>query len=96
MEHPSEFVDERSASPVYQAVIATTPEGVVVAWNPNAETLYGWTAAEAIGRSIVELTPSEQATGDAGNDHEDVASRASHGPASSCSVARTAPSSSRS
>ena len=49
---------------VDQAVIATTPEGIVVAWNPNAETLYGWTAAEAIGRSIVELTPSEQATGD--------------------------------
>ena len=36
-----------------------------MAWNPNAETLYGWTAAEAIGRNVVELTPSEQATGDA-------------------------------
>ena len=41
-----------------QAVIITSPDGVVVTWNPYAETLYGWTAAEAIGRSILELTPS--------------------------------------
>ena len=47
------------------AVIATTPGGVVVAWNAEAETLYGWSAEEALGRNIVELTPSEQAATDA-------------------------------
>ncbi len=65
MAPPNEYLEERSASAVDQAVIATTPEGVVVAWNPNAETLYGWTADEAIGRNIVELTPSEHGTGEA-------------------------------
>ncbi len=48
-----------------QAVIATTPEGVILAWNPHAETLYGWTAAEALGQNIVELIPSEQAATEA-------------------------------
>ena len=41
-----------------QAVIITSPDGVVVTWDANAEMLYGWTAAEAVGRSILELTPS--------------------------------------
>ena len=44
-----------------QAVIITSLDGIVVTWNPYAETLYGWTAAEAIGRSILELTPSPDA-----------------------------------
>jgi two-component system, cell cycle sensor histidine kinase and response regulator CckA len=44
---------------VHQAVIATDPTGRVTAWNRFAETLYGWSADEAIGRSILELTPIE-------------------------------------
>ena len=39
-------------------MIITSLDGIVVTWNPYAETLYGWTAAEAIGRSVLELTPS--------------------------------------
>ena len=42
-------------------MIITSPDGIVVTWSPYAETLYGWTAAEAIGRSILELTPSPDA-----------------------------------
>jgi PAS domain S-box-containing protein len=38
-----------------QAVITTDPSGVVTDWNPAAEALYGWTAAEAIGRNISTL-----------------------------------------
>ncbi|HEY4243374.1 MAG TPA: PAS domain S-box protein [Kofleriaceae bacterium] len=34
------------------ALIALTPEGVVLAWNSGAETLFGFTAAEAIGNSF--------------------------------------------
>jgi PAS domain S-box-containing protein len=48
-----------------QAVIVTLPDGIVVAWNPHAETLYGWTAAEAIGRDILELTPSSDSAAQA-------------------------------
>lgn len=42
-----------------QAVITTDPGGVIVAWNPAAELLYGWTAHEAVGRNIAELTVSD-------------------------------------
>jgi PAS domain S-box-containing protein len=41
---------------VEQAVIATDLRGIVTYWNRFAETLYGWTAAEAVGRNILELT----------------------------------------
>lgn len=40
-------------SPV--AVIATDQTGVVTAWNPRAETMFGWSAPEAIGQSLWTL-----------------------------------------
>jgi PAS domain S-box-containing protein len=43
---------------VQQAVVATDPEGTVIFWNAFAENLYGWSAEEAVGQSIQELTPS--------------------------------------
>jgi PAS domain S-box-containing protein len=43
---------------VQQAVVATDPDGLVIFWNKFAELLYGWTAEEAVGRAIDELTPS--------------------------------------
>src|SRR5947209_2534459 len=39
-----------------QAVIWTDLKGAVRYWNAAAEQLYGWTAGEAIGRDIAELT----------------------------------------
>lgn len=44
-----------------QAVIATDADGVVMAWNPAAERLYGWTAKEAIGRNIADLCVPQMA-----------------------------------
>jgi len=45
---------------VQNAVIGTDPEGRIVYWNRAAEAVYQWTAAEVLGRSIVEVTvPSE-------------------------------------
>ncbi|NJN98944.1 MAG: PAS domain S-box protein [Anaerolineales bacterium] len=41
---------------VGQAVIATDPGGVITYFNRAAEKLYGWPAAEAIGRNIMEVT----------------------------------------
>ncbi|MBD2751224.1 PAS domain S-box protein [Microvirga sp. BT688] len=41
---------------VREAVIATDLTGRVTYWNRFAETLYGWTAQEAVGRSVLELT----------------------------------------
>jgi PAS domain S-box-containing protein len=40
---------------VQQAIIATDLSGVVLYWNRFAEALYGWSADEAVGRSILDL-----------------------------------------
>ena len=37
------------------AIFSKTPDGVITTWNPGAEKLYGFTAAEACGRRIGEL-----------------------------------------
>jgi PAS domain S-box-containing protein len=41
-----------------QAVITTTLDGSIIYWNPFAEKLYGWSAAEVQGRNIVDVTPT--------------------------------------
>ena len=41
------------------AVIATDARGTVLFWNGAAEQLYGWPAAEAVGRDITEVTVPE-------------------------------------
>jgi PAS domain S-box-containing protein len=41
------------------AVIATDPAGFVIYWGRGAEQLYGWTEADAMGRNILDLTPTE-------------------------------------
>jgi PAS domain S-box-containing protein len=41
------------------AVIATDTKGTVLFWNDAAEQLYGWPAAEAVGRDITEVTVPE-------------------------------------
>ncbi|MDQ1924320.1 EAL domain-containing protein [Massilia pseudoviolaceinigra] len=47
---------------VEQAVIATDVGGTILYWNPFAEKLYGWSAAEALGRNIIELVPADNST----------------------------------
>ncbi|MDQ6652091.1 MAG: PAS domain S-box protein, partial [Acidobacteriota bacterium] len=51
----------RLLSAVEQAVIATDLDGTVVYWNSFAEKLYGWTSGEAVGSSILEITPADAA-----------------------------------
>ncbi len=41
---------------VEQAVIATHLDGTVTYWNQFAETLFGWSAVEAVGRNVLEVT----------------------------------------
>ena len=36
------------------AVIATRLDGTICYWSPFAETLYGWSASEVLGRNIDE------------------------------------------
>ena len=47
---PAQIVDAMPA-----AVVATDADGVVTEWNPAAELLCGWSAAEAVGRPAREL-----------------------------------------
>jgi PAS domain S-box-containing protein len=44
---------------VEQAVIASDLQGRIIYWNAFAERLYGWTAGEAIGSVLLDLTPAE-------------------------------------
>ncbi len=48
--------EQRLLEAVCQAVIATDVDGVVQHWNRTAEELCGWSAEEAVGRCILDLT----------------------------------------
>jgi PAS domain S-box-containing protein len=39
------------------AVIGTTPAGIITSWNRGAELTYGWTAAETLGRPLEMIVP---------------------------------------
>ncbi|HUE77409.1 MAG TPA: PAS domain S-box protein [Longimicrobiales bacterium] len=42
---------------VGQAVVAADPDGQIIYWNHGAETQFGWSRDEAIGRNVRELVP---------------------------------------
>jgi PAS domain S-box-containing protein len=47
------------------AVIATIPSGVIVYWNERAESLFGWRTDEALGRNILDVTPTRKSADEA-------------------------------
>jgi diguanylate cyclase (GGDEF)-like protein/PAS domain S-box-containing protein len=51
---------------VEQAVIATDMRGMITYWNRFAERLYGWPAADALGRDMLALLSDESARREAG------------------------------
>lgn len=42
------------------AIVTVDMDGIITSWNPAAERIYGYSAAEAIGRNIDMLTPSDR------------------------------------
>jgi PAS domain S-box-containing protein len=46
----------------HDAIIGATLEGVITSWNPAAERLYGWSAAEAIGKDVAMIYPPTAGT----------------------------------
>jgi two-component system cell cycle sensor histidine kinase/response regulator CckA len=45
----------------FNAIIGRTPAGIVTSWNAAAEQIFGYSAAEVVGRSIALLEPPDQA-----------------------------------
>jgi len=43
------------------AIISKTLEGIIASWNPGAEKVFGYSAAEAVGKSILMLFPPDRA-----------------------------------
>ncbi len=42
------------------AIISKTLEGIVMTWNSGAERIFGYTAAEMIGQSILKIVPADR------------------------------------
>ena len=42
------------------AIFSTNPEGIITSWNRGAERLYGYTAEDAVGTSVMILAPPER------------------------------------
>jgi PAS domain S-box-containing protein len=42
------------------AIISKTLEGIVTSWNPGAERLFGYTAGEMIGQTILKILPADR------------------------------------
>ena len=42
------------------AIVSKTLDGVIQYWNRGAERIFGWTAAEAVGRHIMLIIPDER------------------------------------
>ena len=47
------------------AVIATDAAGDILYWNDAAHALYGWRAEEAIGRNVIDVTPTRSTSDEA-------------------------------
>jgi PAS domain S-box-containing protein len=56
------------------AIIGNSPEGTITAWNPGAENIFGYSASEAVGKSIEILLPPERA-----NEESDILARIRRG-----------------
>lgn len=48
-----------------KAVIGTYADGTIVYWNEMAVTLYGWTAENALGKNVLDVTPTNRSLDEA-------------------------------
>src|SRR5436309_4949578 len=71
MSRPERFFDDRSIDDLRShfaaivdsaddAIVTKTLDGIITSWNRAAERIFGWTAAEAIGRHITLIVPQDR------------------------------------
>jgi two-component system, chemotaxis family, CheB/CheR fusion protein len=48
----------------HDAITVQDPEGRILAWNPAAERMYGWSEAEALAMNILDRIPADRREGD--------------------------------
>lgn len=60
MLHSSRTLVNSIVESSYDAIIGKTLDGTIISWNPGAEELFGYSAAEAIGRPMLMLFPPER------------------------------------
>lgn len=46
----------------YDAIVSKTLDGIVTSWNASAEQMFGFTAEEMVGQSILRIIPPERAS----------------------------------
>jgi diguanylate cyclase (GGDEF)-like protein/PAS domain S-box-containing protein len=56
---------------VSDGIIALDEVGLVTTWNPAAETIYGWSSAETVGRSVLQFLGSLPPVGNSGQVHHE-------------------------
>jgi PAS domain S-box-containing protein len=44
----------------HDAIVSKSLDGIILSWNEGAEHLFGWTSAEAVGRHISLIIPSDR------------------------------------
>jgi PAS domain S-box-containing protein len=62
-DEPDEIARARLAAIVTSSddiIVSKTLDGVITTWNPAAERIFGWTAAEAVGRHITLIIPEDR------------------------------------
>lgn len=59
MEHQADFFENIIQSSD-DAIVSKTLDGIVKSWNPAAEMIFGYTAAEMIGQSMMVLFPPDR------------------------------------
>ena len=67
-EHPSDALQQHEAARRLAAIVnssedaimSKTLEGIITSWNPAAERMFGWSAAEAIGKPITMIIPDDR------------------------------------
>ncbi|MCE9578067.1 MAG: PAS domain S-box protein [Deltaproteobacteria bacterium] len=52
-------MDVRALDAVGEAIVVTDVAGRIVHWTPAAERLFGWPAAEVLGRDVLDVIPAE-------------------------------------